>query len=108
MFSILTQSTQEVAEYNINAMLHQLDTGTEHFDGVQATITEIPDVPFVNKSKIYLMPCDPDQTLLKKREKYSRFYHAAYVSVAMAHRVPQIAPLLATNAVLTVEKPTYF
>ena len=82
-------------------MIHELNTGHVYFSDQPLKITELADdqeekKPFVpvENIKIIFLPCNPSETLIKKKAKFLNSFHSIFVSSALAHRIPDCAPLL--------------
>ena len=88
-------------------MVWELETGMLYKPNQTATINEVPEneeaagaevdgassVP-VDRVKIFFLPCNPAETLEKKKKKYENSFHSIYLSTGLAHRLGDCVPLL--------------
>lgn len=87
-------------------MIHELNTGLIYVPDQPLNITELPSEdtqtkPFIpiDHIKIFFLPCNPVETLIKKKAKFLDSFHYIYVSSALAHRVPECTPLLKSGGI---------
>ncbi|KAJ3301926.1 Dynein assembly factor 3, axonemal [Kappamyces sp. JEL0829] len=101
---------QHIAEVNVQSMVHELTTGCVFQDTQVAAIQEVPaEAPVVplDRIKIHFLPCDPQETLVKKAAKWDQAFDRVFLSSALAHRLPETQRVLKPQGQVVVEGAQY-
>ncbi|KAH6561236.1 hypothetical protein BASA50_000242 [Batrachochytrium salamandrivorans] len=98
-------TSQEVSEFNIRSLIHELNTGTpyETTETLKITNADNPAYSILDRIKISFLPCDVSSTLEKKRTKLAGKFQKIFISNAMAHRLVDAAHVLHPNGEIVVE-----
>lgn len=88
---------------NVKSMMHEMSTGCLYLpDEKPALENSTPStdpeqdqkfIPLEN-TKFFFLPCDPQETFVKKKQKYSGFFDTIVFSSALAHRLSDSIDLL--------------
>ncbi|EGF76589.1 hypothetical protein BATDEDRAFT_28431 [Batrachochytrium dendrobatidis JAM81] len=101
-------TSQEISEYNVRSLIHELKTGTLYEEAETKKITcadtkILPDYNILDKIKVSFLPCDVSITLEKKRSKLAGKFKTIFISNAMAHRLADAAHVLHPQGEIIVE-----
>ena len=97
-----------MSEFNVKAILHELQTGLVYKENAPSAIAEIhQENSLLDHSKITFLPCDPSETFVKKKKKYLKEFDVIFISNALAHRVTDAADFLQEGGCVIVETAKY-
>jgi hypothetical protein len=93
----------------MKSMIHELTTGIVYTE--TKSISQYPDtqddfVP-MNNFKIHFLPCDPQETFVKKAGKYQDFFDGIFLSTALAHRIENCPSIIKPEGKIVVEGANY-
>jgi hypothetical protein len=88
-------------------MIQETTTGMQYSKDILAISEQFESFDILKRFKVKLLPCDPNETFVKKLAKFTDKFDIAYLSAAMSHRIPDCQRVLKSNGHLIVESAKY-